>query len=301
MAEITAKLVKELRDKTNAPMMDCQRALKENNGDIDASVDFLRKKGIVGAEKRAGKEAKEGIIFAQVNAAANLGVLVEVNCETDFVAKNDGFRAFVESIASHASATESAADQCVEKIVETPSPDGKGTFGEYIKAKVGEVGENIVLRRFRRFQTGSNGFVTSYIHMAGRVGVLLEVTTGKAETHAQEAFRALTKDITLQIAASSPEVVGRADVCPDVFAKEEGIQRERMQAQLASKPANIQQKIIEGAMGKFYSQICLLEQAFIKEPEKSVDDLIKATGKILGDTITVVRFSRFAVGEELKA
>ena len=301
MAEITAKLVKELRDKTNAPMMDCQRALKENNGEIEAAVDYLRKKGIVGAEKRAGKEAKEGIIYSLVNPAGTLGVLVEVNCETDFVAKNEGFRLFVDSIASHVSVTASGADHSVEIVVETASPDGKGTFGEYIKAKVGEVGENIVLRRFRRYEAAANGFITSYIHMAGRVGVLLEVTTGKEETHSQEAFRTLTKDLTLQIAASSPEVVGRADVSAAVLAKEEEIQRERMQAQLASKPANIQQKIIEGAMGKFYSQICLLEQAFIKEPEKSVDDLIKATSKVLGDTVQVVRFSRFAVGEEVKS
>ena len=301
MAEITAKLVKELRDKTNAPMMDCQRALKENNGDIEASVDFLRKKGIVGAEKRAGREAKEGIIYALVNSDSQSGVLVEVNCETDFVAKNEGFRSFVETIATHISKTASSKDDNTEAVLGTASPDGKGTFEEYIKAKVGEVGENIVLRRFRRFDVSGTGAVTSYIHMAGRVGVLLEVSAGKAETLANEAFKTLTKDITLQIAASSPEVVARGDVPEALRSKEEEIQRERMQGQLASKPANIQQKIIEGAMGKFFSQICLLEQAFIKEPEKTVEDLVKSSEKTLGDTIKIVRFARFAVGEELKA
>lgn len=301
MAEITAKLVKELRDKTNAPMMDCQRALKENAGDIDASVDYLRKKGIVGAEKRAGREAKEGIIYALINADGKSGLLAEVNCETDFVAKNEGFRSFVETIATHLSKTASAADSNTEAVLQTPSPDGKGTFDEFIKAKVGEVGENIVLRRFRRYDVEGTGAVTSYIHMAGRVGVLLEVSTGKAETLEKDAFKALTKDITLQIAASSPEVATRADVSDALKTKEEEIQRERMQAQLASKPANIQQKIIEGAMGKFFSQVCLLEQAFIKEPEKTVEDVIKSAEKVLGDTVKVVRFSRFAVGEELKA
>jgi elongation factor Ts len=301
MAEITAKLVKELRDKTNAGMMDCQRALKENNGDLDAAVDYLRKKGIVGAEKRAGREAKEGVIYAVVSPDAKVGVLAEVNCETDFVAKNDGFRAFVDSVAQHIAKFESANDGSVDAISETPSPDGQGTLGEYIKAKVGEVGENIVLRRFRRFSAASNGLVTSYIHMAGRVGVLLDVTTGKAETHSTDGFKNLVKDITLQIAASSPDYLSRADVPEAAITKENEIQRERMQSQLEKKPENIQQKIVEGAMGKFYSQICLLEQAFIKEPDQTVEQLIKSTEKSLGDTIQVVRFARFAVGEELKA
>ncbi len=301
MAEITAKLVKELRDKTNAPMMDCQRALKENGGDVDASIDYLRKKGIVGAEKRAGREAKEGVIHALISDDCKIGVLVEVNCETDFVAKNSDFRAFVDTVTEHVKKHDSAHDHSVENIATTASPDGKGSFDEFIKARVASVGENIVFRRFRRFHAGANGCVTCYIHMAGRVGVLLEVTTGKPETQGAEAFKGLIKDLTLQIAASSPEFIARADVAETVIAKEAEIQRERMAGQLVNKPENIQANIIKGAMGKFFSQICLLEQAFIKEPDHSVEDVVKAANKALGDTVEIVRFARFAVGEELKA
>ena len=301
MAEITASLVKELRDKTNAGMMDCKAALKETNGDMEAAIDWLRLKGISRGGNKGDRDAKEGVIHALISDDTKVGVLLEVCCETDFVAKNDDFRSFVSTIASHVHQQASANDDNVENVLTTASPDGKGTFDDFIKAKAGGLGENIFLRRFRRYEASAKGSVTSYIHMAGRVGVLLEVNTDKPETQATDAFKNLVKDITLQIAASSPEVVARGDVPAALSAKEEEIQRELKQEQLSSKPANIQQKIIEGAMGKFFSQICLLEQAFIKEPEKTVEDLVKSTEKSLGDTIKIVRFARFAVGEEVKA
>ena len=301
MAEITASLVKELRDKTNAGMMDCKAALKETNGDMEAAIDWLRLKGISRGGNKGDRDAKEGVIHALISDDTKVGVLLEVCCETDFVAKNDDFRGFVSTIASHVHQQASANDDNVENVLTTASPDGKGTFDDFIKAKAGGLGENIFLRRFRRYEASAKGSVTSYIHMAGRVGVLLEVNTDKPETQATDAFKNLVKDITLQIAASSPEVVARGDVPAALSAKEEEIQRELKQEQLSSKPANIQQKIIEGAMGKFFSQICLLEQAFIKEPEKTVEDLVKSTEKSLGDTIKIVRFARFAVGEEVKA
>jgi elongation factor Ts len=301
MAEITASLVKELRDKTSAGMMDCKKALKETDGDLEAAVDWLRIKGISSSASKGDRLAKEGLIYSVVSDDAKVGVLVEVNCETDFVAKNDGFRAFVDTIATHVHKQDSANDHHTENVLATAAPDGRGTFDEFIKAKVGELGENILLRRFRRYQAADNGSVTSYIHMAGRVGVLLETTTGKPETKNQDAFKNLVKDITLQIAASSPEFTSRSEVTAAAIAKETEIQRERLAGQIAGKPENIQQKIIEGTMGKFFSQICLLEQAFIKEPDNSVEDVVKAANKLLGDTVTIVRFARFAVGEEVKA
>lgn len=301
MAEITAALVKELRDKTNAGMMDCKKALKETNGDLDAAVDWLRIKGISSSSSKGDRLAKEGLIYSVVSPDSKVGVLVEVNCETDFVAKNDGFRAFVDDIASHIHKQSSANDQSTANVLATAAPDGRGTFDEFIKAKVGELGENILLRRFNRYEAPANGSVTSYIHMAGRVGVLLETVSGKPDTSSTEAFKNLVKDITLQIAASSPEFAARSEVTAAATAREEEIQRERLAGQLTGKPANIQQKIIEGAMGKFYGQICLLEQAFIKEPDKTVEDLLKSTEKTLGDSIRIVRFARYAVGEELKA
>ncbi|MBP7951113.1 MAG: elongation factor Ts [Verrucomicrobiales bacterium] len=300
MAEITAALVKTLRDKTNAGMMDCQRALKETNGDVEAAMEYLRKKGIVGAAKRQDREAKEGVIHAVIAADGRTGVLVEVNCETDFVAKNENFRAFVDSLAQQIAKTPAADDNRVETFTATPAPDGRGTVEEYIKAKIAEVGENIVLRRFRRFTVSSTGLVQQYIHMAGRVGVLIDVSVSKAEALSSDALKALVKDLTLQIAASSPEFLQRADVPDALRSKEEEIQRERMKDQLAKKPENIQQKIVEGSMGKFYSQICLLEQAFIKDPDKTIEDLIKDSAKAVGDTVTIHRFARFAVGEEIK-
>jgi elongation factor Ts len=301
MAEITAALVKELRDKTNAGMMDCKAALKETNGDMEAAIDWLRVKGISRGGNKGDRDAKEGVIHALVSDDSKVGVLVEVCCETDFVAKNEDFRGFVSTISSHVHQQPSANDHHTANVLTTASPDGKGTFDEFIKAKAGGLGENIFLRRFRRYEASAQGSVTSYIHMAGRVGVLLEVNTGKPETQGQEAFKNLVKDLTLQIAASSPEVITRADVDAAVTAREEEVQRERMAGQLANKPENIQANILKGAMGKFFSQICLLEQAFIKEPDKTVEDIVKAASKALGDTITIVRFSRFAVGEEVKA
>ncbi len=301
MAEITAQHVKQLREKTNAGMMDCQRALKESEGDLEKAAEWLRKKGISRADSKSTRTTKEGLIHSIVSADGKVGVLVEVNCETDFVAKNDNFRSFVNGLTQQVVDNASADNGDTEAFLNLSSTDGKGTIGETIKAKIGEIGENVVLRRLRRFSASSDSVVTSYIHMAGRVGVLLEAGAGKAETLAAADFRSLIKDLTLQIAAASPDYLLRSEVPEAVRAKEEEIQRERMQGQLANKPANIQQKIVEGSMGKFYAQICLLEQAFIKNPDQTVDDLIKSVGKTLGDAITIKRFARFAVGEELKA
>jgi elongation factor Ts len=299
MAEITAQLVKQLRDKTNAGMMDCQKALKETAGDLEAAVEWLRKKGISRADAKSTRAAKEGLIHAVVDG--KVAAMIEMNCETDFVAKNDNFRAFVNGITQSVASAASANDGSVEGFSNTTSPDGKGTVGEAIKAKIGEIGENLILRRLRRFQAGADSVVKDYIHMAGRVGVLVEVAAGKAETLTAPEFQVLVKDLTLQIAASAPEFLKRSEVPEALKSKEEEIQRERMASQLTNKPANIQQKIVEGSMGKFYALVCLLEQGFIKDPDKTVEELISATGKQLGDTITVKRFARFAVGEELKA
>jgi elongation factor Ts len=301
MAEITAQLVKVLRDKTNAGMMDCQRALKETAGDLDAAVDLLRKKGIAGAVKRADKEAKEGTIHAVATADGKSAALIEVNCETDFVAKNEGFRAFVDSVAKQVLANEAANNGNLEAFLATAGLDGFASMDETIKAKVGQVGENIVLRRFRRFSAGANAGLNTYIHMAGKVGVLLELSAEKAESLKKEEFSTLAKDLALHICAANPEFLGRSEVSAEVRAKEEEIQRERMKDQLGKKPEAIQAKIVEGSMSKFFAQICLLEQGFVKDPDKTVEELVASVGKQLGDTLRVVRFVRFAVGEELKA
>lgn len=298
MAEITAQLVNELRRKTNAGMMDCKKALTEANGDMEVAIDILRKKGIASHAKRADREAKEGAIVAAINENATVGVLAEVNCETDFVGKNEGFRAFAESLAAHIAATP-AADGDVAAVLAQPFTGGVGTVDEAVKAKGGEVGENIMLRRFRRFEVEGAGAVASYIHLGGKVGVLLEAATGKPETAQSEAFKALLKDINLHIAASSPACLTRDQVDPELVAKERAIYAES--DRLKGKPANVIDNIINGMLGKFYSQICLLEQAFVKDPNKTVEKLVEETGKALGDTITLKRFARFSLGEDIQA
>ena len=298
MAEITASTVNELRRKTNAGMMDCKKALTEAAGDMEAAIDILRKKGIASSAKRADREAKEGTVLAVLNADSTLGALVEVNCETDFVGKNEGFRAFVDTVAQQI-LNQGTTDSDLAAALAQTVPGGSLSLDEVIKAKGGEVGENIVLRRFQRFAAPANGALASYIHLGGKVGVLLEATAGKAETLTSDAFKTLLKDINLHIAASSPICVGRDSVDPELVAKERAIYADS--DRLKGKPAAAMEGILNGMISKFFSQVCLLEQGFVKDPDKTIAQLVEETGKALGDTITVTRFTRFALGEELKA
>lgn len=294
MAEITVELIKTLRDKTNAGMMDCKAALSEAGGDLAEAETILRKKGIADAEKKAGRAAKEGVIASRIVDGEKTGILVEVNCETDFVAKNENFTSFVEEIIDHIAGSESV--DSVEALLAQPFSGDADTLEEFIKAKVGQLGENMGLARFAKFELSGEGAVASYIHMAGRVGVLLEVATGKAETAKSEGFQTLVKDITLQIAAAQPICITREEVPEALVESEKDIFREQMK----DKPADIIEKIIGGKMGKFYSTNCLLEQAFIKDGDKSIQDLIDGVAKETGDEIKVAQFARFAVGEEIE-
>lgn len=294
MAEITVELIKTLRDKTNAGMMDCKAALSEAGGDLAEAETILRKKGIADAEKKAGRAAKEGVIASRIVDGEKTGILVEVNCETDFVAKNENFTSFVEEIIDHIAGSESV--DSVEALLAQPFSGDADTLEEFIKAKVGQLGENMGLARFAKFELSGEGAVASYIHMAGRVGVLLEVATGKAETAKSEGFQALVKDITLQIAAAQPICITREEVPEALVENEKDIFREQMK----DKPAEIIEKIIGGKMGKFYSTNCLLEQAFIKDGDKSIQDLIDGVAKETGDEIKIAHFARFAVGEEIE-
>lgn len=298
MAEITASTVNELRRKTNAGMMDCKKALTEAAGDMEAAIDILRKKGIASSSKRADREAKEGTVQAVLNADSTVGALVEVNCETDFVGKNEGFRAFVDTVAQQIVAA-GPADGDLAGALAQPVPEASLSLEEVIKAKGGVVGENIVLRRFRRFAAPAGGALASYIHLGGKVGVLTEATAGKPETLASDAFKTLLKDINLHIAASSPICVGRDAVDPELVAKERAIYADS--DRLKGKPAGVIEGILNGMIGKFFSQVCLLEQGFVKDPDKTIGQLVEETGKALGDTITITRFARFALGEEIKA
>tara|TARA_B100000586_G_C20080845_1_gene415315 strand:+ start:394 stop:1269 length:876 start_codon:yes stop_codon:yes gene_type:complete len=290
MAEISASLVKELRDKTNAGMMECKNALKETEGDVDAAIKFLRERGAIKAAKKADREAKEGIVSANIDAESRSGVLVEVNCETDFVAKNDNFKTFVSELTDAVAGSDASDVESANSI----SKD-EGSLDDFVKAKVIELGENLQFRRMVRYDVEGSGVVASYIHLGGKVGVLLEVNCGKAESASNDSFRELVKDLTLHIAASSPAGIGRDEISSDLVEAEKDLFRKQMED--SDKPPEIMEKIIEGKLGKFYSTVCLLEQGFIKDPDQTISDLLAAKGKDLDDELTVRRFARFGVGE----
>jgi len=276
MAEITAAVVAKLREMTNAGMMDCKNALKEANGDLNAAVDILRKKGVATARTKGGREAREGVITQFIAPGGRLGVLVEVNCQTDFVARNDMFRAFADDVAKRL-ATDPNADFEADRV-----------------AMVAKIRENIQVPRHERMEVSGNGLVAGYIHTGAKVGVLVEVGAGKETTVGQEEFRQLVKDITLQIAAGNPTVVSREQVAADVLAKEREIATE----QVKGKPPQAIAKIVEGKLEKFYQTCCLVDQGFVKKnSEISVKEHIATVAKQFGDEITIRRFVRFQVGE----
>jgi elongation factor Ts len=278
MTEISAVLVKELREETNVGMMECKKALVEAGGDKAAAVKILRERGLAIAGKKASRTAKEGQVASEVLQGGKMGVMVEVNCETDFVARNPIFQAFLKTVVEKA------------KTVQ-------GDIAEAMKAeataKITEIGENIILRRSVRYELQGQGIVASYIHLGGKVGVLLEVGCEKAETSQKDAFKEVVKDITLHIAASNPHCLTRKDV-PEATLQAE---REIYAKQVENKPANIIEKIVTGKLEKFYAMTCLVEQGFVKDPEQTITELLAAKSKEMGDTLSIRRFARFQVGQ----
>jgi len=292
MPEVTLELIKTLREKTNAGMMDCKAALTEADGDLEAAETVLRKKGLSAADKKAGRATKEGAIASRIADEQKVGALIEVGCETDFVAKNENFRDFVEQLLDHAMAADDFSD--AESLLAQKLPDGSQTAEEMVKLTVGRLGENMGVPRAVRYTVQGSGVVASYIHMQGKVGVLVEVGCENDATTSNETFRELVKDITLHIAASNPLCISRDEIPADKIATE----REIYIDQVKDKPENIIDKIVEGKLEKFYGTIALLEQGFIKDPDNTVGELIAAKGKELSDTIELRRFTRYAIGEE---
>ncbi len=287
---ITASIVKELRDKTNAGMMDCKKVLTETNGDIEASIKLLRERGIAKAGAKSDREANEGIIAARVNDSSEIGILFEVNCETDFVSKNENFQAFVAEIGDIL-ATSDAKDHAEALAVS----HNDSSLEDFVKAKVVELGENLQLRKFVRYDAAPGGVVASYIHLGGKVGVLLEVGTTKPETSSKPEFQELVKDLTLHIAASAPKGLSRDDIPQDIVDAEKEIFRVRLIEQ--GKPENIIDNIIKGQIGKFFAESCFLEQGFVKDPDITVSQLLEQKSKNLGENLSVTRFVRFGLGE----
>jgi elongation factor Ts len=276
MSQFTAADVARLREMTSVGMMDCKKALTEAKGDLSAAVDILRKKGRATAAVKSAREAKEGAITQYIAPGGKLGVLVEVNSESDFVARNELFRAFCEEAAKRLAA------------------DANASLETEREALVAKIRENIKIARYARMAVGGNGLIAGYIHTGAKVGVLVEVGAGKAETVAKEEFKQLVKDITLQIAAGHPHVVSREQAPANVVAKEKEIAAE----QVKNKPPQAIAKIIEGKLEKFYQAYCLVDQGFVKRnSEVSLKEHVAQIAKQLGDEITIRRFVRFQVGE----
>ncbi len=278
MAEITAASVAKLRQMTGAGMMECKKALVEAGGNMDQAVDNLRKSGAASAAKKSLRDAREGVIAQHITPDGKAGVLVEVNCETDFVARNESFTAFCDEIA--------------RKIAANPAADLEADR----QAAVTKIGENIKITRHARLEVAGNGLIAAYIHTGGKVGVLVEVGADKAETVNRDEFKQLVKDITLQIAAGNPQAVSREQVAPEVIQKEREIAAQS--DRLKGKPEHALEKILAGMLDKFYQTYCLVDQGFVKRNgEISVKDHVAEVAKQLGDTIVIRRFVRYQVGE----
>jgi elongation factor Ts len=277
MPEITPALVGQLRAMTGAGLMNCKKALDETQGDLNAAVDLLRKQGAAAAVKKADRAANEGLIGQAVLSGGQVGALIEVNCETDFVARNDSFKAFVNELAAKA-ASQPGADL---------EPDRVGA--------VAKIGENIQIRRATRLEVQGTGALAAYIHTGGKVGVMVEVGANNAASVNTEEFKQLLRDVTLQIAAASPVSVSRNEVPQDIVDKEREIASQS--DALKGKPAAAMESILKGKLNKYFETNCLLEQGFVKNPDLKVEAHLGAVSKQLGDTITIRRFLRFQIGE----
>ena len=293
----TASDVKNLRERTGCGMMDCKKALVETDGDMDKAIEFLREKGLAAAAKKAGRIAAEGLVEAIVVNDGKLGVLLEVNSETDFVAKNAEFQKFVNDVARHIAeknpcCVDGDADSALlkQKFFENESV----TIGDMLTEKIATIGENMNIRRFVRYE----GVCEAYIHGGGRIGVLVNFKLGDESKASDPAFKEYAKDIAMQVAAANPLFVNKEDVPEETVAKEKEILM--AQAVNEGKPQNIAEKMVNGRIAKYYKEVCITEQPFIKDGDKTVSALTKEVADKIGTTIELVAFARFEKGEGLE-
>ena len=275
---VTASLVKELREKTGAGMMDCKKVLTETDGDLEKAAELLREKGITKAAKKSGRVAAEGMVEAYISEDEKVGAIVEVNSETDFVAKNEEFRTFVMDVAKQIVKNN---PESVEALLAEPAMFEEGkTVNEALIGKIATIGENLSIRRFARFET-TDGLIEKYIHGDGKIAVLVNMTSGTKE---------LAKDVCMQIAAARPEFIDRDQVPAERVEKEKEILK--IQTMNEGKPEAIAEKIVLGRINKFYQEICLVDQEFVKDPSKKVSDILKDS--------KVLEFARFETGEGIE-
>jgi elongation factor Ts len=287
---ISASMVKDLREKTNAGMMDCKKALQETNGDFEAAIEWLRVKGLASAAKKGDRIATEGLVSATVANGGKTGVLVEINSETDFVARNDGFKTLVQTIANHISSLKSAPSEA-SGLLETTLANGMNVE-TYMKESISKIGENLVIRRFQKVD--SDGYVHTYIHGDGKIGVLVEVTA----KNANETVKSFANDICLHVAAMNPLALSPDQVSPEVVEKEKDVLRAKAIEQ--GKKPEMLDKIVAGQINKFLAESCLLEQSFVKNPDIKIKEFLAQQSKAAGEAFTLKRFVRFELGEGLQ-
>ncbi len=276
MATITIQMINDLRAATSVGMMDCKRALQQTDGNMEEAIKILREKGLALQVKRADRESNQGVIVAAAGENGAWG-LVELNCETDFVAKTEKFQDFAKVLAAAAAKGDT---------------DLATSHAQGLTEVVAATGENVKIRRAAHMAPAGTGMVDSYIHFSGKIGVLVEIACGKAETATSEAFRALAHNLCLQIAASAPRYLDETEVPESELESEKEVYR----AQVKDKPANIIEGILRGKLKKHFAEVCLVDQAYIMEPKMTVTDLVKQTEKDVGDTIAIKRFVRFQLG-----
>jgi len=282
---ITAQMVKELREQTGAGMMDCKKALQENEGSIENSIDWLRQKGIAKAAKKSGRATSEGIVCYVSSADKKIAALGSVCCETDFVSRGEKFQNFTKLVAGTVLEKNPADIDALNSILDTE-----------LKELIGILGENMALGGFARIERKGHGGIGVYIHSNNKIGVLVDIEAEKEDTAAKQEFQDLAKNIAMQIAATNPLAVESSELDPALIAREREIYKQK--AIDEGKPLNIVEKMVEGAVNKFYKENCLLEQPFIRDEKLKIKDIVANTGKALGDKITVHKFTRVQLGTE---
>ena len=293
---ITASMVKELREMTGVGMLDCKKALAETDGDMEKAVEYLREKGLAASEKKAGRIASEGVCLSYLSDDKNVGVVVEVNSETDFVAKNPVFREYVLQVAEHIASSDAADVDAL--LNEKWKFDESMTVAEALSSKIAVIGENLKIRRFEKYVKEGAGTIVSYIHGGGRIGVMIEIGCDNAN----EAVEEMGKNIAMQVAALNPKFIAVENVPEEYLAKEREIltQMTMNDEKNAKKPANIIEKMIEGRLNKEMKEVCLVEQPYVKDGDLTVKKYIESVAKEVGAPITIRRMVRFETGEGLE-
>jgi len=283
---ITADMVKKLRDQTGAGMMECKNALSEANGDFEEANTILRKRGLASAAKKAGRATSEGLIAHRVSSDNSSGTLVEVNCESDFVARTPDFQQLMQNVLTE---IEKAGDAATESWLNDPN----APIIRLLAPVIAKLGENMAVPRFVRY--AGKGYVGQYIHLGGKIGVMVEFTGVTPAMAGDAGFQTLVKEIAMQVAAASPSYASRDQVPAEVLGKEKAIYRSQMEN--SGKPANVIEKIVEGKLGSYYQQVVLVDQPSIRDPKQSVKDVLVQANKTLGGSVSVSRFARLKVGE----